>query len=133
MSCRMSNLWPLSIVFSSGLCGHVGQLWVLFCKFLNIFRTPFIRKFVFNGFYRFNSENSIVIIQDSFKDCILARKIGNQMHTKLGEKTFQKQTVVTSLKNVCSIKYMFCTVFIQSSVTKIHEKYLWLMTCISAP
>ena len=61
---------------------------------------------------------------DSFKDCILACKIRNQRHTNLQEKKFHKQSVEILLKNGCSVRDMFCTIFNPSSMVKVFGKHV---------
>ena len=61
---------------------------------------------------------------DSFKDCILACKISSQVHTNLEKRKAIKQPVVMLFKNDCSVRHMFCRVFISLSVAKILEKHV---------
>ena len=68
-------------------------------------------------------KDSIATTQDSFKDCILACKISNQMHTNFEKKTVRKQPMVI-LCNDCSVRHMFCKIFVSSSVVKILEKHV---------
>ena len=54
----------------------------------NISKTPFFRTLVYEGFYKLIEKDSIATTRDSFKNCILACKISNQMHTN-----FEKRKV----------------------------------------
>ena len=47
----------------------------------------------------------------SFKDCILAYKISNQMHANFEKKKFHKQSVVILLKNGCSVKHVLYNIY----------------------
>ena len=68
-------------------------------------------------------KDSIAAAQDSFKNCILACKISNQMHTNFEKKKLRKQSMVI-LCNGCSVRQMFCTIFVSSTVAKILEKHV---------
>ena len=68
-------------------------------------------------------KDSIAAAQDSFKNCILACKISNQMHTNFEKKKLRKQPMVI-LCNGCSVRQMFCTIFVSSTVAKILEKHV---------
>ena len=47
-------------------------------------------------------KDSIATTQDCFKDCILASKISNQIHTKLREKKSCANSQLQILRNGCS-------------------------------
>ena len=66
----------------------------------------------------------IATTPDSFKDCILACKISNQVHTDLEKRKVIKQPVVMLFKNDCSVRHMFCRVFVSLSLAKILEKHV---------
>ena len=69
-------------------------------------------------------KDSIATTRDSFKDCILACQIIEikcaQSSTK---EKFHKQSVVILLKNGCSIRLTFCTIFVPLYV-KVLEKHV---------
>ena len=69
-------------------------------------------------------KDSIATTRDSFKDCILACKISNQVHTDFEKRKVHKQPVVILLKNNCSVRHMFCTILVSLSVAKILEKHI---------
>ena len=58
-------------------------------------------------------KDSITTNRDSFKDNIHSCKVRNQMHTN-----FVKTKVPILLKNGCSVKHMFYTIFAPLSVAK---------------
>ena len=59
-------------------------------------------------------KDSIATTRDSFKDVKLEIKCIQTSR----EKKFHKQSVVILLKNGCSVRYMFCTIFVPLSVAK---------------
>ena len=56
-------------------------------------------------------KDSIKTTRDSFKHCILACKIRNQMHTNFEK--FHKQSVLSLLKNGCSVT-IFIALFVEN-------------------
>ena len=69
-------------------------------------------------------KDSIATPQDSFKICILACEIRNQMHTNFEKRIVsQAVSVVVLLKNGCSVRSMFFTIFVPLSVVKVLEKH----------
>ena len=69
-------------------------------------------------------KDSIATTRYSFKDCILACKIRNQMHINFEKKKFHKKSAVILLKNGCSVRHMFCAIFVPLSVAKVLAKYV---------
>ena len=61
-------------------------------------------------------KDSIATTWDSFKDCILARKIWNQR--------FHRQSVLALRRSGCSVRKMFCTIFVPLSVAKVPKKHV---------
>ena len=62
-------------------------------------------------------KDSIATTRYSFKDCILACKIRNK-------KKFHKKSAVILLKNGCSVRHMFCAIFVPLSVAKVLARYV---------
>ena len=54
-------------------------------------------------------KDSIATTQDSFKDCILACKISNQMHTNFEKRKFAQtdNDNFVVLSDICSVQYLF--------------------------
>ena len=67
---------------------------------------------MYDGFYSIEKD-SIATTRDSFKDCILACKISNQMYIDL-EKRKVPQAAVPQAKvprNGCSVRHIFSKIF----------------------
>ena len=70
-------------------------------------------------------KGSIATTQDSFKDCILACKIRNQMHTNFTKtKIPQADSGNFAQKWLFCKTYMFCTIFVPLSVAKVLGKHV---------
>ena len=72
-------------------------------------------------------KHSVATTPDSLKDCILACKINNQVLTNFEKrKAPQVAACGTFLfsKFDCSVRHMFCTIFVSLSVDKHLEKHV---------
>ena len=69
-------------------------------------------------------QDSIATTRDFFKDCILACKIRNQIHTNFEKRKVPLELVVILLKNGCSVRHMFCTIFVSFSLKKVLDKHV---------
>ena len=69
-------------------------------------------------------KDSVATTPDSFKDCIIACKISNQVHTNLKKRKFNKQPVAILFRNDCSVRHMFCRIYVSLSMAKILEKHV---------
>ena len=69
-------------------------------------------------------KHSVATTPDSFKDCIIACKISNQVHTNLEKRKFNKQPAAILFRNDCSVRHMFCTIYVSLSVAKILVKHV---------
>ena len=66
----------------------------------------------------------IATTPDSFKDCILACKISNQMHKNFEKRKVPQAASGNLFKNDCSARHVFCTIFVSLSVAKILQKHV---------
>ena len=120
MTSRTSNVRLSYAHFGSGVCGNFNQItpyylkWIssiFSSKFLQYFKNTFFRTLVYGDFLASSIEkDSLATTRDSFEDCILACK------------NFHKQSLVILFKNGCSVRHMFCVIFVPLSVAKILEK-----------
>ena len=69
-------------------------------------------------------EDSIVTTWDSFKYCILACEIGNQMHRKFKKRKVPQAISGRYIQSWLLCKTYFCSIFVPLSVAKIPEKHL---------
>ena len=91
-------------------------LWVFSYKFLQYYKNTFFRTIVYDGFYK------IRLLKILKQLLVILSKIAS-FHVKLAIKCiqtsrkekFHKQPVVILFKNDCSVRHMFCIIFV----------YLW--------
>ena len=69
-------------------------------------------------------EDSIATTPDSFRDCILACEISNQVHTNFEKRKVPQAASGNFVQNACSVRHMFCTIFVSLSVAKILENHV---------
>ena len=101
-------------------------LWVFSYKFLQYYKNTFFRTIVYDGFYK------IRLLKILKQLLVILSKIAS-FHVKLAIKCiqtsrkekFHKQPVVILFKNDCSVRHMFCTIFVSLSVAKIFENPVW--------
>ena len=67
-------------------------------------------------------KDSVATIWDSFKYCILACKIGNQMHANFEKRKVPRTLSGNFAQSGSSVRHMFCTIFVPLSVAKALEK-----------
>ena len=93
------------------------------CCFLvsssNIFKVPFLEHLCTMATVSSLEKDFIATIRDYYKNCIFARKIIHQLHTQTSRtEELRKKSVLILLKNGCSVRHMFFSVFAPLSVTK---------------
>ena len=69
-------------------------------------------------------KDSIATTRDSFKDCILACKINNKMHTNFKKRKIPKAAKDTFVQKRLFCKTISCAMFVSLSVAKILEKHV---------
>ena len=129
---RTSNAQFSYAFFGFNACGHSSQITPYYLKlhfdvdvFLEV--PPIFRKHLLMTMMasiRSIEKDSIATTPDSFKDCILACKVSNQVHTNFEKRDVHKQPVAILFKNDCSVRHMFCTIFVSLSVAKILKKHV---------
>ena len=62
--------------------------------------------------------------QESFKDVSMHVKLEIKCIQTSRKEKFHKQSVVILLKNGCSVKHIFCTIFVPLSVAKVTGKHV---------
>ena len=62
--------------------------------------------------------------QESFKDVSMHVKLEIKCIQTSRKEKFHKQSVVILLKNGCSVKHIFCTIFVPLSVAKVIGKHV---------
>ena len=67
-------------------------------------------------------KDSLATTPDSFKDCILACKISNQVHTNFEKRKVPQAASGKFVQNDCFVRHVFCTIFVSLSAAKILEK-----------
>ena len=70
-----------------------------------------------------NEKDCMVTTRDSFIDCIIACKDGNQMGAKFKERKVLQAASCSFAQSGYSVKRMFCTIFVPWSEAIILEKY----------
>ena len=68
-------------------------------------------------------KDSITTTRNSFKSCILACKIRNQMHRNFEKRKVPQAVSGNFAQNSCSVRHMFCTIFVLLSVAKVLKKH----------
>ena len=132
---RTSNAQLSYAILGFNACGHSSQIVPYYLKLyftvgVFLYVSPIFQKYIFLGHLGTMTskctieKDSIATTPHYFKDCILACKISNQVHTNFEKKTFHKQPVVILFKNDCYVRHMSCTMFVSLSVTKILEKHI---------
>ena len=128
---RMSNAQFSYSSFGFDFCGRSSQITPFYLKLyftaaIFLYALPIFRKQLFLehlctiGSICSIEKDTMDTTRDSLKDCILACKISNQVQYKLWEKkSSHKHFVVILFKNDCSVRHMFCTIFLSLSVGKI--------------
>ena len=93
-------------------------------SFSNVLKISFFRSLAYDGLYKFNKEG----LHSNFLRFSLILSLDVKLEIKniqsSRQKKFHKQPVVVLLKNFCSIRHMFCTIFIPLSVAKSFEKHV---------
>ena len=69
-------------------------------------------------------KDSLATTPDSFKDCILACKISNQVHTNFEKRKVPQAASAKFVQNDCFVRHVFCTVVVSLSAAKILEKHV---------
>ena len=87
-----------------------------FLKFVQYFENTFFRLFVYDGFYKFNWER-FHSNYSSFTDSTLHVKLAIKCILTSAKEKFDKQPVVNVFKNDCSVRRIFCTIFVSLSVS----------------
>ena len=98
-SARISAKLQPEVVFRCGL---------FLISSSNISKTPFFRTLVYEGFYK---GCFYKVSRDSFKNCILACKISNQMHTN-----FEKRKVPQAASDNFVQKLLFCKTYVSHNI-----------------
>ena len=132
MTSRKSNARFPYVVFGSDVCRHISQIMPFNLKlyfgvgvFLQV--PPIFRKNLFlEHLCKMVSissieKDSIATARDSFKDCIFTCNISNKMHTNVEKRKVSQAARVILLKNCCSVRHMFCTIFVH---LKFFEKHV---------
>ena len=70
-------------------------------------------------------KDSIAATPDSFKDCILACKISNQVNTDFEKRKVPQAASGNFVQKWLFLRHMFCTIFASLSVAKILENLVW--------
>ena len=97
------NYTPLSeVVFCCG--------WFLLSS-SNISKTPFLQHLCTMAFIGSNEKDFIASTRDSFKACILACKISNQVHTN-----FKKRRVQQGASRNFVQKWLFCKAYVPYNI-----------------
>ena len=129
MTSKTSIARLLCAIFGTDVCGHISQITSYFPNLyfsMGIFLQvpPIFRKhFFLDHLCTMASlcsleKDSITTTRDSFKHCILACKIRNQMHTNFEK--FHKQSVLSLLKNGCSVT-IFIALFVENFLEHIRS------------
>ena len=69
-------------------------------------------------------KESITTAQDSFKDCIFACKISDQIHTNFEKRKVPQAASGNFVQKWLFFKTHFCSIFFSLSVAKILEKHV---------
>ena len=94
-------------------------------KFLQYFKNTFLENLSMMVSLILIEKYSVATSWDSFKYCILACKIRNQMHASFEERKVPQTLSGNFAQNGSSIRHMFCTIFVPLSVAKALEKHVW--------
>ena len=93
-------------------------------KFLQYFKNTFLENLSMMVSLILIEKYSVATSWDSFKYCILACKIRNQMHASFEERKVPQTLSGNFAQNGSSIRHMFCTIFVPLSVAKALEKHV---------
>ena len=129
---KENNVQFLRVILKPDVWGDIGLItlyylksyavWVFSCKLLQYFPLALTLEYIRSrGSSSSAEQNNIVTIYDSSKDCILAYKIGNQIHTiKFKERKVPQYSFAQ--KNGCCkiyVLYNICSKFFGQNSSKI--------------
>ena len=129
---KENNMRLLRIILKPDVCGDIGLItlcylksylvWVFSWKLLQCFPLSLtLEQIRSRGSTSSAEQYYIVTIYYFSKDCILAYKIGNQIHTiKFKERKVPQYNFA---QKMAALRYMFCAIFAPNSVGKILQKF----------
>ena len=93
-------------------------------KFLQYFKNTFLEHLCMMVSLILIEKDSVATVWDSFKYCILACKIRNQMHANFEKRKVPEAHGGNFAQNGSSVRHMFCTIFVPLSVAKVLQKHV---------
>ena len=113
---RTSNAQLSYVILGFNACGHSSQIVPYYLKLyftvgVFLYVSPIFQKYIFLGHLGTIEKDSIATTPHSFKDCILACKISNQVHTN-----FEKKNVSQTASGNFIQKWLLCKTYVLYNV-----------------